>query len=72
MYLILSYVVYFEKSKKISLSHGKDVRILSQKMRKYINDLVVVLRQSGIFKSMKRGENCYCFIFFFQDQMAVQ
>ena len=53
-----------KKSKKLSLSHGKGVRILGQKMRKYINDLVV-LRQLGIFKPTKRGKIVIVSFFFF-------
>ena len=59
-------MVYLEKSEKISLSHGNDVRKLSQEMRKYINDLLVIPQQFGIIKHTSEGKivvvlDLFCF-----------
>lgn len=56
MCLLLSQMVYLEKSEKISLSHGRDVRMLGQEMRKYINDLLVNLQQFGIITHPSEGK----------------
>lgn len=67
MCLFLSYKVCFERSKKISLSHGKDVKMFQQ-MGKYVNNLMLDPQQFGIINTLREGTNnhCYdcCFVFF--------
>lgn len=56
-------MVYFEKSEKISLSHGKDDRMLSQQVRKYMNYLMVDPQQFGTTKHTRRGDKLLLWLF---------
>lgn len=58
-------MVYFEKSETIRLSHGKDVRMLRQQMRKYINDLMIDLQKFGTIKCTRRGDRLLLPLFLF-------